>query len=233
MKKLIFLGWTLSIILSIGTRTYAQTETNVSGAIEESQNAISFSPQYTIVNGIRIDYERRLKNKDTWLVFAPVLYTDTDNNDFFYSSDSYAAYETMSGIGFYMYFKKIVYKSEKVNTNSDFPRLSIYFAAGPNYQHFNLNNSEEVAVPFVENGITYYEFELQDVKKPINRFGGGINIGGQIVFDRFLIDIYTGVAVKYSYGKGGKIIKPRYSDWLSLDYSGILLNGGIRFGMFF
>ena len=146
---------------------------------------------------------------------------------------NYSSYETMVGIGINLYYKSIVYKSNRINIKSGLPRHSLYFSAGPNYQHFSLTNTEEVAVPFIDNGITSYEFDLQELKKPINRFGAIANVGWQLAFGQFMLDLYLGVAVKYSTGEGGGIIKTNYAQWTDLDYSGILLDGGVRVGMFF
>jgi len=201
--------------------------------IIEPQNALSFVPQYAIINGIRIDYERRIKNGDQWFVIAPMFFIDNSNPYYYSDGSNYSSYETMTGIGVNLYYKNIVYKSNKINWKSGLPRHSLYLQAGPSYQHFSLTNSEEVAVPFIDNGITYYQFDEQDVKKPINRFGGVVDVGWQLAFDRFLVDLYLGVAMKYSTGEGGAIIKTSYSGWTELDYSGILLDGGFRVGMFF
>ncbi len=210
-----------------------QTDSLSLSTIIKPKNAISFVPQYAIISGIRIDYERRIKNGDQWIVVTPMFFIDNNNPFFYYNDDSYAHYQTMTGIGVNVYFKNIVYKSNKINWKSGLPRHSIYLSAGPSYQHFALTNSEEVAVPFIDNGITYYQFDVQDVKKPINRYGGVVDVGWQLTFDRFLLDLYLGVALKYSTGEGGTIIKTSYSGWTNIDYSGILLDGGLRLGMFF
>ncbi len=217
----------------LATSSFAQQETEVAKTIIEPQNAISFVPQYAIFKGIRIDYERRLKNGNNWVVIAPLFFLDAANQYSYYNSTNYASYETMVGVGVNLYYKSIVYKSNKTNWKSGLPRHSLYLAAGPNYQNFTLTNSEEVAVPFIDNGITYYQFDVQDVKKPINRFGAIVDVGWQLAFDRFLLDLYLGVAFKYSIGEGGAIIKTSYASWTDLDYSGILLDGGLRLGIFF
>ncbi|VAW27492.1 hypothetical protein MNBD_BACTEROID06-735 [hydrothermal vent metagenome] len=220
-------------ICTILTPGLAQSDSLATKTIIEPQNALSFVPQYAIANGIRIDYERRIKNGNTWIVVAPMLFIDNSNNSYYYNDGSYASYETMTGGGVNVYFKNIVYKSNKINWKSGLPRHSLYLSAGPSYQRFTLTNTEEVAVPFIDNGITYYQFDVQDVKKPINRYGAVADVGWQLAFDRFLLDLYLGVAFKYSTGEGGAIIRTPYSGWIDIDYSGILLDGGLRLGMFF
>ena len=50
-----------------------------------SNNALSVVPQYVLISGIRVDYERRLGKGDFWLVLAPQFYNDNSNaNDYYY-----------------------------------------------------------------------------------------------------------------------------------------------------
>ncbi len=217
----------------IGLPTFAQ-QIEPAELPNQPTNAISFVPQYAFFNGIRIDYEKRIKNTDHWLVIAPQFFLDAANTNYYNSrSNSYDNYESMTGIGINLYYKSIVYKSNKVNWKSGLPRHSLYLSAGPNYQHFTLTNTEEVAVPYIEDGTTYYKFDVQEVKKSINRFGGIGNVGWQLAFDRFLLDLYLGVAIKYSMDENGELIKTNSPQWTDMSYSGILLDGGVRVGMFF
>lgn len=217
----------------IALPTLAQQEAAVE-LPNQPQNAISFVPQYAFLKGIRVDYEKRLKNSDHWVVMAPQIYLDAANtNNYYYDNGNYDNYESMVGLGLNLYYKSIIFKSDRVNWKSGLPRHSIYFSAGPNYQHFSLTNTEEVAVPYIDNGTTYYQFDVQEVKKSINKFGGVADVGWQLAFDRFLLDLYLGVAIKYAVDGNGSMIKTNYSQWTDMSYTGILLDGGIRVGMFF
>jgi len=218
------------IILLISTSPlFAQDELPI-----PPQNAISIVPQYAFVKGIRVDYEKNLKNTEHWIVVASQIYLDAGNNSFYYYNDgNYGDYQSMIGVGINFYYKSMVYTSDKVNWNSGLPRHSLYLQAGPNYQYFNLTNKEEVAIPFIDNGITYYQFDVVEVNKPINRFGAVGDVGWQLAFDRFLLDLYLGVAIKYSIDGNGKMIKDNHPTWVERTYSGVLLDGGVRVGMFF
>ena len=218
----------LSFIIALPTFAQQSEPTELPN---QPQNAIAIVPQYAFVHGIRIDYEKRLKNGDHWLVFAPQIYTDIDGSNS-WTSD-YTSYESMFGLGLNMYFKSIAYKSDKVNWKSGLPRSSLYLQPGISYQHFSLKNTEEVAVPYIEDGTTYYQFETQDVTKPINRYGAVVDVGWQLAFDRFLVDFYLGLAAKYSFGEDGELIRTSSSGWAGRDFSGIMMDGGFRVGMFF
>lgn len=231
-----FLVHSVFIIISISVSAQENIPDSVT-APTEIKNAISFVPQYAAINGMRFDYEKRMKNQNHWIVFALQVYADFDGQSSYYYYDGYynnTSYETMTGHGLNIYFKKTAYQSIKINSKNGLPRSSLYLEAGPSFQHYSLKNNEEVAVPFVEDGITYYEFELQDVKRKINRFGGTVDIGWQVAFDWFLIDMYVGATMKYSYDQDGELLTSEgYQRALDIDYSGILINGGVKFGIFF
>lgn len=201
-------------------------------ATKQYKHALTFSPFYAVVNGIRIDYERKINNRNEWLVFAPQFYSDLNGYGSYYAFD-YAEYETMNGFGLNMYFKKIAYQSKKKNKSTGLSRSSFYIQVGPTFQRYSLKNTQETTEQFTENGTAYFEVNPKTVKKPISRYGANINIGWQVTFGWLIIDMYGGVGVKYSYGKKGELIRPQYTDITSMDYSGILVDGGIKLGMFF
>ena len=66
-----------ALLAAINSVALAQSDLYSDGFVEYN-NAISIVPQYTAISGIRIDYERKLKNDDKWLLFAPQLYLDRD-----------------------------------------------------------------------------------------------------------------------------------------------------------
>lgn len=224
----------LTLVCTLAVSAFGQQQSPKVEAIpSQPQNVIALVPFYSFYRGIRVDYERRIKSGNHWLVAAPQIYTDIHGKGSSFNTDAYATYETMAGFGLNLYFKTIAYTSDKVNWKSGLPRQSLYLQAGPNYQYFSLKNTEEVAIPFVEDGTTYYRFDTQEVKKKINRFGAIVDVGWQLAFDRFLIDLYLGLAVKYSFGEDGELIKSTYAEWVDIDYSGILMDGGVRVGIFF
>ena len=210
----------------------AQAQSSTQSDSSRFTNMLAIVPQYAILDGIRIDYAKRLKNKNQWLVFAPQFYSDL-NGYGWYPGSYYGAYQTMTGVGINTYYQFVVFKSAKKNLSSKISRQSVYFSFGPSFQYFSLQNLEEVASPFVEDGVTYYRFSLEQVRKPVYRVGGIADVGYQLAFDRFLLDLYVGVQVKYSMDGNGQLIEGYYTDWTEVTYSGILLDGGVKLGFFF
>ena len=228
----LFVCLTLFFGLISMTSGLVQAQAKIDNDTSRFTNYIALVPQYAIRNGIRVDYARRLKNHNHWLIFAPQFYSDM--NGYYWSpSNYYGAYQTMTGAGINMYYQFVVFKSAKKNRSSNISRQSIYFAFGPNFQYYSLKNTEEVASPFEEDGVTYYRFNLEEVRKSLYRVGAVADVGYQLAFDRFLLDLYLGVAVKYSLDGNGQIIEGYYDEWTDITYSGILMDGGVKLGFFF
>lgn len=216
-----FITVCFTLLAAINSVAYAQSDL-YSDDIVEFNNAISIVPQYTAISGIRIDYERKLKNDDKWLLFASQLYLDKDgNND----------YNEMTGVGMNVYYKLFLSQSKKKNDNG-MSRTNVYFSAGPTFQHFSLKSTEELPVEFTEEGITYIRFQSNDVTTGITKLGANANFGLQFIFERFLLDFYGGIGIRYAYASDGDLIDFYNDNWLDYGYSGILLDGGVRFGFF-
>ena len=210
----------LALIATISSAGYAQSDQSSDEPVE-LKNAVSIVPQYAAISGIRIDYERKIKN-DKWLLFAPQLYLNKDgNND----------YDEMTGLGMNVYYKLFLSHSKKKNATGT-SRTNIYFSAGPTFQHFNLTSIEEIPVEFIQDGATYIKFSSSEITTGINKFGANANFGLQFAFERFILDIYAGIGIRYAVDKDGNLMDFHNNDWLDYGYSGILLDGGIRFGFF-
>lgn len=201
-------------------------------SVKLKNNTLSFLPQYAVIYGVRIDYERRLNNSDLWLLIAPQYYNDYKQG-LVSSSASWNNYYSLTGIGVNAYAKYVVYSSHRKNNYSRMPLNQIYLGGGPSYQHYIFKSYNEIAIPYDDNGVTLYKFSLEDVERPVNRFGGNINVGFQVIMDVFLLEIYLGVAYKISLDENGERISPGYAEWTDPTYSGIMLDGGLKLGLFF
>lgn len=209
------------IFLVIHATGYAQTD-QPPDEFEGFKNTISIVPQYVAISGIRIDYERKLNSGNTWLVIAPQLYVDNNGYDNF---------DQLTGFGMNAYYKMYLFHSKKKNTNG-LSRTTLYFSAGPTYQHLNLVATEEVPYETVELGITYTRFASAEVTTRVNKIGGNADFGMQFAFGRFLLDFYAGIGIRYAIDENGNMMEYHNYGWLDFGYSGILLDGGIRLGFF-
>ncbi len=216
----------LTILVAFQTEIFAQSEP-AKKDVEQIKNTISLVPQYAFISGLRIDYERKLKNDDHWLVLAPQMYLNTNGNNGFND------YDQMTGFGMNVYFKMFLARSRTTNITNGFPRTNVYFSVGPTYQHFNISNTGQIPYEVVENGITYIRFETGEVSTIINKYGGNANFGVQFAFGSFLLDMYGGIGIRYALDSEGKLADIYNDNWINYGYSGILLDGGLRLGFYF
>ena len=229
-RKLVFL---ILIGFSLAPAVQAQ---NSKDSILQKNNAISILPQYSLIRGVRLDYERRLGNGDIWLLVAPQLYIN--NNGYYdaysgYNESVWTSYNDLRGVGANMYLKWNTTKSEKLDRVSGLPARLIYIAAGPSYQYYNLVGYNDVPVPYEENGMTFYKFEYQKVESKIHRYGGNFNLGVQFAMHPFYVDVYMGFAIKISLDQNGDKIVEEYADFMDPFYSGLYFDGGFKFGIYF
>jgi hypothetical protein len=119
--------------------------------------------------------------------------------------------------------------SVKVNGNG-LPRTNAYFATGPAFQYFSMRSTEEVPEEYIDNGIAYIRYNPKEVSTRINKAGLNADFGVQFIFDRFSLDFFSGVGVRFAFDESGEIMDYFNEYWLDFGYTGFLLNGGIRLG---
>lgn len=184
------------------------------------RQAVFLAPQYVAISGIRVDYERKLRKGHQWIVIAPQYYSD---------QNGYEDFDSFTGYGINMYFKRFLSHSVRVNDNG-LPRTNVYFATGPAFQNFAMRSTEEVPEEFIDNGVTYIRYSQNEVKTRIYKTGLNADFGVQIITDRFSIDFYGGVGLRLAFDENGEIMDYFNEYWIDFGYTGFLLNGGIRLG---
>ena len=216
MRKVIFL---LTIGFLMNTSVKAQGAEDID-PFSGINHALFILPQYAAVSGIRVDYERKLKNGRNWMVFAPQYYS---NNNGFDQFDSF------NGLGLNMYYKKFLSHSQRRNRNET-SRTNIYFSTGPVFQYFNMKSTEEIPEQFFEDGIEYIRFNAEEHSTKIYRIGADATFGMQFIFDRFSLDFFGGAGLRVALDENGETMDYFNEYWVDFGYSGILLTGGIRLG---
>lgn len=211
----------LTLVLALNSSIYAQSGSSSPDSMVYI-NAIAIVPQYATISGFRIDYERRIINNDKWLLFAPQLYLNKNGNQ---------GFNEMTGYGMNVYYKQFLYHSNNKNTNN-ISKTNIYFSVGPTFQHYSITDIEELPVEFIQHGVTYIKFTSGEVTTRINKLGANANFGLQFTFGVFILDIYAGIGIRYAFDEDGHLTNIYNDQWVDYGYSGILLDGGIRFGFF-
>jgi hypothetical protein len=169
---------------------------------------IAFHPFHLINNGIRIDYDRKLSDKQ-WLQISPQFYAAerTDNNDF-------RDYNELLGVGVSLFHR--IYLSNQTS-------FGTYFSYGFTYSHFNLKYDEDNSGP------------VNTAETTIDKFGGDIVIGYQsVAFEKLVIDVYAGLGSRYSDRTYIGTIHRNFNKLMyDYGYTGNVLVAGIRIGFGF
>lgn len=138
-----------------------------------AKESISFHPFHLINNGIRIDYDRHL-GKGHWIQIGPQFYVSEKSGDI----DKGREFKELLGAGVSI-FHRIYVGKEK-------PSSGTYFSYGFTYNLFNLKYNNTTAT------------QIEDATE-INKFGGDIIIGYQIMYDdKLAIDLYAGLGGRYA-----------------------------------
>ncbi|GEM_PF-314424 len=217
MKKLFAFCFVISSAFSLDC--YAQTDVDVD-YFPGYRQAICVVPQYAVISGIRIDYERKISSRNQWLVFSPQYYSN---------SNGYSGYHDMTGTGLNVFYKQYLWQADRKNGH-DHSRSKLYFSAGPTFQYFSLLSIEEVPEEFTENGITYIQFHSEEVPTRIYKLGLNVDFGYQVTLNRFILDFYLGIGMRHALDENGEKMDDLNDDWLDYGYSGALMDGGVRLG---
>lgn len=213
MKKLI-------CILFI-TGTFLQICSAQDNETFKHRTAFGFVPQYTISGGMRFDIDRSVSKKSNqWLVVSPQIYVVTGsrfNHEF----------KSLSGFG--MDVKHKIF----LKPNSMKPQ-GYYVQYGGMFQYFSITDTRQYLESFTEDGETYYDVTEGEISTKLYKFGGNFNLGYQwLVGDKVYFDIYTGAGIRISHNNRNDGFDTWFNNsWIDYGYSGTLLDGGFRIGVF-
>jgi hypothetical protein len=178
-------------------------------------------PQYLFQNGIRLEIDKQLENPHNWITVSPTIYYK-DKPGLFGNRNV----KSMSGAGLDLIFRWYPYGIRK--------KGGMYLAAGGGYRYIAQKNSGSLWETYTENNQTYIRYVDILWNKQIHTG----NIRGTFGFQmlpakNFAIDIYCGFALKMSEVKtpeGFWHYQDSY-DFYEFGYTGMMILGGIRFGI--
>ncbi len=187
---------------------------------EAKSFSLGIVPQYTAINGMRFDLDFSLKNKPNHcIVVAPQLYISTRGN---WDWD----YKSMAGAGLELQYK--IFLNEKPGNEA------VYFAYGPVFNYFSVTDEGLTVKEFIDNGGNYIGLVEQEMTTNIFKLGGNFLIGVKFTLGESLyIDPYIGLGIRFSFDDKTTGLHGYYNEWWGdMGYSGTLLVGGIRLGVF-
>lgn len=195
----------------------AQDVTNESP--EQKTTGIGVVPLYAISNGMRVDLDLRLNDKNHWLVIAPQVYVSNNSNlDWDYNS--------MTGVGIEL--------QHKIFLDRNIKKVNPYFSYGPVFNYFSVKDDGLTAQAFEEDGGNYIGLAEDEVTTNIYKIGGNLIFGLHCLIDNMYIDFYAGTGMRFSYDNKTTGLHKYYNDWWGdMGYSGTLMVGGFRFGVMF
>ena len=193
-----------------------QAEVPVRG---EKSVGIGLVPQYAITSGTRIDFDIRLPGKNQWLVVAPQLYLVTENSNLW-------DFEEMTGVGIDLYHRIFIGQGKD-------PR-GAYLAYGTMRQYRSVRDDGLTAYHYREDNATYIGLQEKMMQTGIWKTGGNLIFGYQLLASRSVyFDFYLGTGIRFSFDNRTSGLHSYYNEWWGdLGYSGTLMVGGFRFGIF-
>lgn len=156
---------------------------------------VSFVPQTMMVNGFRLDIERRLV-KNHWLILAPVFYTTLRNNYHVYDQDLNNQEDLenfhISGFGAMIWHK--IYFNKNLSCNG------MYISYGLKYNSLSIDYQKYTWTKYMENGLEYWGWRLKDINEDIGNFGFNFVAGSQnfIYGNIFFLDVYAGLGYQFA-----------------------------------
>ena len=232
----------LLFLLVVAINVQAQEDyLNTPYSLTQKKYTFTYQPMQMFNNGVRFDFEMRLKDGPGWLQFGPTIYQikyidDLDDPRYYYYHDKneFKYYMLRWGdISFREPYTKMIGGGLNVNYKRFIDSESaFYYAAGLSYTHFNVKYIERVWKMFIEDGLQFHKEALEFRHQPINRIGANFFFGIQPKFNSpFVFDIFGGFTWRLSLSDSDKPPFDKYK--YSYGYTGSVLLLGVRFGFGF
>jgi len=155
--------------------------------------SINIIPQYLFISGIRADLEYKLTNKIN--VFAGMqYYTGTINTSGNETTDanttssnidqSKRANDKLEGNGWNTGIKYYFLEDNEYN---------YYLGADLTYNKFNITIKEYDYFPYIDDGLTFYEYRLGDIETDSKQFGYHVCAGATKTIKRLVVNGWFGI----------------------------------------
>ncbi|MBB4035693.1 hypothetical protein GGR21_001588 [Dysgonomonas hofstadii] len=200
----------------------------------KKRNTLEGYPKYTIavqpfhlMNGtLKLDFETQLKSPKNWLQLS-ISGSYLGTRDMYSSNYSWSTFNSdfndfsgLKGFGLGAAYKSIIYSTW------------LYYRAGVAYDHYRVKYPGFGYFPYIEDGLTYYEYHWTQQKQIFNKLSSSICIGMQSHFSNVLFfDAYIGIGYAYSmYDKDKRSFE---EGMYGFGRRGAFLAGGVRIGVAF
>jgi len=217
---LTFLLVVSTIIQAQDVNPYRINSYKIDSKVESWSKVFTIEPAFTFIHGLKLNFDIPLKSEGHYLIAQPILFYNNNDNVLFESRH----YESMQGFGLQAGHRIYLQPQRFLN--------STYFQYNALVHRFKTNHDELNPIEFVEDGVTYSRFEQSKFSKTFTKTGFDVLFGKQFFMDDlFLFDLFLGVGFRYTLDDKFNQFTD-FSDYgISIGYSGIILNGGIRIGI--
>jgi hypothetical protein len=186
----------------------------------EKRYTIAAHPLYIFNNGMRLDFEKRIRNTPSWIQCGIAGYWLSEGEqDYNYgvliSGDEL---NELRGVGLELNYKHFVDKKE-----------TLYFAGGCSYSHYGIEYVDAFWRTYTEDGQTFWTKERGHLSQNINKLGINTYFGYQSPRPTFLADMFIGIGYRYSF-YSNSMAHPFNDRMLSLGYRGLVFITGVRLG---
>lgn len=134
------------------------------------KSSIAIVPQYTLINGLRVDFEKEIKPKKFIQVCPQFYFKDNNGNDGILHTNV----TKLLGGGINVYQKHFLLNDAEI--------YDFYSSYGLTYAYYHLEH---------ENWNDSYNSN-------IHKIGGDFLMGLQVGYERVFIDLYAGAGFRYS-----------------------------------
>lgn len=181
-------------------------EIQTSEPLPYPESIISIVPQYLIMNGIRVDYDKKIRDQH-WLQIAPQFYLSEKKPAKDYHIPKF---NNLLGTGLNLYHKYYP-SANRVLSN-------VYISYGVAWQYFNIKYDEAI----FNNHVERYS--------NIHKMGGDVNIGVlSLLSSHIALDLYAGLGFRYASIKSDANSPKKFDEFFSdYGYTGNIINLGFR-----
>lgn len=193
---------------------------------------IALHPFYLANYGLKVDFEMELKQPGQWLQFEAIgRYTGWHSNDYKPGERQDLCtngWDTIESGG--KSFARMNGGGVGVAFKSMFQPNGWYFSIGVSFNFYNVFYSDYGYIPYQEDGLTFFKYDIGNQNVKFYKPGFDFNIGKQVAITKHLfLDGFLGIGYDYSfYDANGE--NSYNSGIFSYGYRGITLSGGFRIG---
>jgi hypothetical protein len=196
----------------------------------ENKYQIAIHPTYAAITAIRIDIERKMSLPNNWLTLGIAGYAGSQQTDetlglpIDYLDPDANRWQPILGGSAELSLKQFI----------DYPRQKwLFMSVGISTAYYTYRHAASNYIPFMEDGLQYYESGRTWHRHHVPKMGGHISIGVQFPSrSRVFVDGSLGLGYNYSFYDKDDYTPTGYYDYVyGLSRRGLYPTGTFRIGV--